>query len=74
MLKVVVTTASLLPEKTAEVLKKAVAKKHGAKVQYEFRVDPAVIGGIKVVIGSQAIDATIAGKLALVQKQLLAKV
>lgn len=74
MLKVVVTTASALPEKMAEVLKKAVTKKHGSKVAYEFRTDPAVIGGIKVVVGSKAIDMTVAAKLASVQKQLLSKI
>lgn len=74
MVKVIVITASGLPEKTAAILKNAVAKKYGSAVQYEFRVDPVVIGGIKVVIGSKAIDATIAGRLLLVQKQLLAKV
>jgi len=74
MLKVIVTTASPLPKKMAEAFQKSVAKKHGKDVQYDFRVDPSVVGGVKTVIGAQSVDATVAGKLATIKKQLLSQI
>lgn len=74
MFKVIITTASPLAKEKADLLKKAVAKKHGAAARCEFRVDPSVIGGIKAVIGAKAIDMTVAGQLVSIKKQLLAKV
>lgn len=74
MLKVIVTTATPLEKRALEKLKNAVTKKHGRSVEFVLAVDPRVIGGIRVVIGSKAIDATVAGKLAQVRKQLLTKI
>ena len=74
MLKVIVTTAVPLEKRLADKLKAALIKKHGREVEFVFEVEPQVIGGIRVVVGSQAIDATVAGKLAQVRKQLLAQI
>lgn len=70
MIKVITTTASVLSKNHVETLKKAVQKKYGRDAQFEWRVDPKVIGGIKVVIGSKSIDLTVAGKLAQLRVQL----
>lgn len=72
MVKVIITTASKLDTKSVDVLRKAFAKA-GKKAEFELRVDPACLGGIKIVMGSKAIDMTVAGKLSQVKKQLLAK-
>jgi F0F1-type ATP synthase delta subunit len=74
MLKVTLITAGALDKRTAEKFKKAVTNKRGKDVEFEFRVDPKVIGGVKAVIGSKSIDLTIAGKLTQIRKQLLAKI
>lgn len=71
-MKVIVTSASKLDEKSLATLKKAVIEKHG-KIDLELRVDPSVIGGVKVVIGSKAVDMTVLGRLGQVKKQLLNK-
>jgi len=70
-MKVIVTSASTLEPKTADSLRKAIIKKHGQDAEFEFRVDPAVIGGIKIVVGSKAVDMTVTGRLAQVKQQLL---
>ncbi|MCX7946392.1 MAG: F0F1 ATP synthase subunit delta [Hydrogenophilus sp.] len=36
----------------------------GKPVDVEVRVDPALIGGVKIVVGDDVIDASVAGKLA----------
>jgi F-type H+-transporting ATPase subunit delta len=72
MVKVIITTASKLEAKSVDVLRKAL-EKSGKKAEFELRTDPTVIGGIKIVMGSKAIDMTVAGKLSQVKKQLLAK-
>lgn len=71
-MKIIVTSASKLDPKALTALKKAVIKKHG-QAELELRVDPSVIGGIKVVVGSKAVDATVAGRLDQVKKQLLSQ-
>ncbi|HCR81404.1 MAG: F0F1 ATP synthase subunit delta [Candidatus Pacebacteria bacterium GW2011_GWB1_47_8] len=73
MLKVIVTTATPLEKGLTEKLKAAMNKKHGRELEFVFAVEPSVIGGIRVVVGSKAVDATVAGKLAQVRKQLLAQ-
>lgn len=73
MVKVTITTASKLDAKSVETLRKAFVRA-GKKAEFELRIDPQVIGGIKIVMGSKAIDMTVAGQLSQVKKQLLAQV
>jgi F0F1-type ATP synthase delta subunit len=74
MLKVTITTANKVDVKTLEPLKKALTKKHGKDTVFEIKVNSEVIGGIKIVVGSKAIDRTVAGQLSQVKKQLLTQV
>ncbi|MBT4124719.1 MAG: hypothetical protein HN981_02240 [Candidatus Pacebacteria bacterium] len=73
MKKIIVTTAHTLSKNNLETLKKAFSKKYGKSVEYDLRVDPSVIGGIKVVDGSRAVDMTVSGQLSQLKKQVLAK-
>jgi F-type H+-transporting ATPase subunit delta len=74
MQKVTVITANKLSKTNLDALKKTLTKKYGKDLEYEFKLDESVIGGIKLVIGSQAIDMTVKAKLAEVKKQVLAKI
>lgn len=74
MQKVTVITANKLSKKNLTTLKKSMTKKFGKGLEYEFKLDPSVIGGIKIVVGSRAIDMTVKAKLAEVKKQVLAKI
>lgn len=63
-----VTTAVPLTASQRTELTKAITQKHGSMVIDE-EVDPRVIGGIKIVIGSKEYDHTLAGRLAQLKKQ-----
>lgn len=65
----IVTTAVALTKKQLNTLTDALEKKYPAVVVHEV-VDPAVLGGIKVTIGSREIDATLEHKLQQVRRAL----
>ncbi|MBU0974818.1 F0F1 ATP synthase subunit delta [Patescibacteria group bacterium] len=71
-LKVTATSAIELTPKQAEIIVNAVEKKntHGTKIELSQVVDPSVIAGIKITIGSEQIDATVITKLEKLQTQL----
>ena len=74
MQTVIVTTASKLSESQLQQVRKLVEKRIG-KSTIEQVVDPTVIGGLKLTIGSQTFDATVEGKLEKLESlQALARV
>ncbi len=64
----VITTAIPLTADQRQKLSTAIAQKHGS-ISIDEVVDPAVVGGIKIVIGSKEYDRTIAGRLSQLHKQ-----
>ena len=69
-LKITATTAIKLTKKQADSIVKAVEKKHSRKIELKQVVDPSVIAGIKLMIGSEEIDATTYTKLEKLHTQL----
>lgn len=70
-IKVTVTSAIELTKPQVKKITDAVAKKYsGSTVEIKQVVDPAVIGGIKVSLGSEEIDATTYNKLEKLHLQL----
>ncbi len=67
--KVTVTTAIKLTKKQTSLIKKTLEKKYSA-IELKEVVDKSVIGGIKLTVGSQEIDATIYTKLEKLHHQL----
>ena len=64
MERVVVTTATKLSADLRKEVEEIVAKKLGHKdFSLEEKVDANVLGGISIMIGSRAYDATLRGKL-----------
>lgn len=63
-----ITTAVPLTSEQYDRLSEAITRRHGT-IAIDEVVDPTVIGGIKVVIGSQEFDRTIAGRLAKLHTQ-----
>lgn len=59
------TIVSALPIKDdqARDLLAALEKKYGRKVNARMEVDPALIGGARIVVGDKVIDATVRGRL-----------
>lgn len=63
-LKVTITSAIDLTSSQVKKIKGAVEKKHKeSNVELKQVVDPSVIAGLKVTIGSEEIDATAYSKL-----------
>lgn len=74
MKKVTVITANELSKANLETLQTALVKKYGRDLEYEFKLDPSVVGGIKLIIGSKAVDMTIKAKLSQIGKQVVDKI
>ncbi len=71
---VVITTAVELTSKQLSAIKKTIEAKHGKNVEYQEVLDPSVIGGIKIRVGSVEYNATVAAKFDSLRSQLAAKV
>jgi F-type H+-transporting ATPase subunit delta len=63
-MKVVITSAIPLSSKQVGVLSKAIKKKYPRqKLEFERVVDPQILGGIKINLDSQSLDASLKAKL-----------
>lgn len=58
-----VTVAEPLKNEQLDALKQAIAASAGKNVQLDVKVDPSIIGGLKVKLGSRMIDASLKTKL-----------
>jgi F-type H+-transporting ATPase subunit delta len=65
-----VTTAQELSDKQRQQLEQALRQSVGGKVNIESRVDPSLIGGIIVRVGSRMIDNSLRSKLNRLQHAL----
>ncbi len=61
--RAVARTATAMSAEQRERLEGILAKAVGSDVELETEVDPALVGGIQLRIGSQLIDASVATKL-----------
>jgi F-type H+-transporting ATPase subunit delta len=67
-----VTSAVPLTREEQESLKGKLASKFGADLEFQYEVDPALIGGIRLQVGGRVIDGSVAGKLAAMRDRLMA--
>jgi len=65
-----VTTAAPLPATQRDRLAEALTKQYGTGIQLNAVIDPTVIGGVRVQIGDDVIDGTVAARLADLRLQL----
>ncbi|MDO5678587.1 MAG: F0F1 ATP synthase subunit delta [Propionibacteriaceae bacterium] len=65
-----VTVARPLDADRVARLKSALEKQVGAPVNLQIHVDPAVLGGMSVVIGADVIESTVAARLEDARRQL----
>jgi F-type H+-transporting ATPase subunit b len=63
----VITTALPLTNKEQDAFKKQVLKGKG---EIEFKVDPAILGGLVVRVGDKVLDSSVAGKLDTMRQNL----
>ncbi len=65
-----VTVAVPLTADQAERLRAALSRQVGREVTLQVDIDPAVIGGVRVRLGDEVIEGTVAGRLAAAERQL----
>lgn len=70
ILKAEMYSAHEIPDNDVQDLAKRLSASTGKTVQLKPLVDPSLLGGIKVRIGDQIIDATVAKKLAMLKNQM----
>ena len=61
---VVVESATDLDAASRERVTTGLADKYGADLTYEFRVNPELLGGLKVRVGNDVFDGSVKGRLA----------
>lgn len=62
-----VTAASALSDAQQSALTESLRKAVGAKVQMDLKIDPSIIGGLIVKVGSRMVDSSLSGKLRRLQ-------
>ncbi len=67
-----VTSAIPLTEDEKAALRARLIERFGPDLEFEFKVDKSVLGGIYLRVGDQVIDGTVAGKLAALRDRLAA--
>jgi F-type H+-transporting ATPase subunit delta len=65
-----VESATELAPAIQESVRNQLASRHGAGLNLSFKTSPAVIGGLKVRVGSDIYDGTVAGRLAALESSL----
>ena len=65
-----VESATELAPAIQESVRNQLASRHGAGLNLSFKTNAAVIGGLKVRVGSDIYDGTVAGRLAALESSL----
>jgi F-type H+-transporting ATPase subunit delta len=63
---------STVPFSAAQLseVKQALTKKYGKDIQVEEQIDPSLIGGVQIVIGSRMLDGSVKAKLQQLRNSL----
>ncbi|MEP7014851.1 MAG: ATP synthase F1 subunit delta [Verrucomicrobiota bacterium] len=63
------SSSELTPEISAKIVER-LKKKYGDELTTEFRVDPTLLGGMRVRVGSDVWDGSVRNRLERLQQQL----
>lgn len=69
--KVELIAAKEVPEEDVQYLAEKLSSSTGKTVQLNLKVDPTLLGGVKLRMGDQIIDGTVAKKLEMLKEQLI---
>ncbi len=67
----VISAVPLTEEEKAQVRERLI-KRFGGDLEFDFRVDPRILGGLVIKVGDEVIDGSLASKLAAMRSQLTA--
>ncbi|MEX1019384.1 MAG: ATP synthase F1 subunit delta [Litorilinea sp.] len=65
-----VVSAAELSDAEQESLRAMLTKEYGSDLIFSFRVDPALLGGLRVRVGDRLIDTSIASRLSALRESL----
>lgn len=65
-----VLSASELSDAEQQSLREMLTKQYGDDLTFTFRVDPALLGGLRVRIGDRLIDTSVASRLSALRESL----
>jgi len=65
-----VTSALPLSSEEAQRIERGLQGQLGSEAEIEFRVNPAILGGLVVRVGDKVIDGSVSGKLAALEQSL----
>lgn len=68
--KAEVVSAAELSAAEQEQLRKALVEQHGEGLVFTFRVDPSLLGGLRVRVGDHLIDTSVASRLTSLRESL----
>jgi F-type H+-transporting ATPase subunit delta len=67
-----VTSAVPLAGDEQEALRSKLIDRFGDDLEFQFEVDPSLLGGVRLRVGDQVIDGSVAAKLAALRDRLSA--
>lgn len=68
-----VTSAVPLTDEEKRALTEKLTAQFGENLEFEYREDPSILGGLVVRVGDRVIDASVAGKLKALRETLVAR-
>jgi F-type H+-transporting ATPase subunit delta len=68
--KAEITSAAALAEQEQEQLRRQLTEQFGEGLVFSFRVDPSLLGGLRVRVGDRLIDTSIASRLNALRESL----
>ena len=70
LLSVTITSAVELDDDLKDDLRKKIEDETGRKVEFDSKVDPEVLGGLKLQVGNFVMDASVRSRLEKLRKQV----
>ena len=66
-----VTSAAPLTQQEIDALTRRLQERTGGRVQFTFRTDPDLLGGVTVRVGDELMDGSVRGRLERLRNQLI---